>query len=129
MGVMGVGVVRMRRGGMLWLGLRVGVVGVRSDLIEIHDRKDQGKTNPQGARALFAVRSHILQIMWDFRSSQLFRGIVHFSCVGLLVTARGADQKQKSSGMVGRGQADLDFVNEQPRSICYGRFRLQGGIF
>ena len=71
---MGVGVVRMRRGGVLWLGLLVGVVGVRSNLIEIHDRKDQGKTNPQGSRALFAVRPHILQIKWDFHSSQLFPG-------------------------------------------------------
>ena len=70
---MGVGVVRMRRGGMLWLGLRVGVVGVRSYLIEIHDRKDQGKTNPQGSRALFSVRLHVLQLKWDFRSSQLFQ--------------------------------------------------------
>ena len=70
---MGVGVVRMRRGGMLWLGLRVGVVGVRSYLTEIHDWKDQGKTNPQGSRTLFAVRPHILQIKWDFYPSQLFQ--------------------------------------------------------
>ena len=70
---MGVGVVRMRRGGMLWLGLRVGFVGVRSYLIEIHDWKDQGKTNPQGPRTLFAVRPHIPQIKWDFHPSQLFQ--------------------------------------------------------
>ena len=56
------------------MGLLVGVVGVGSYLIEIHDWKDQSKTNPQGSRALIAVRPHIPQIKWDFHSSQLFPG-------------------------------------------------------
>jgi len=33
---------------MSWLGLRMGLVGVGSNLVEIHDRKDQGKKNPYG---------------------------------------------------------------------------------
>ena len=51
--------------------LRVGVVGMRSDLIEIHEWKDQGKTHPQCSQVTFVVRPHILQNSWDFNSSQL----------------------------------------------------------
>ena len=70
--VMGVGVVR-RRGGLMGMRLRVGVVGMGSDLIEIHEWKDQGKTQPQCSQVTFVVRPHVLQNSWDFNSSQLMR--------------------------------------------------------